>query len=292
MKSTDGTINTAGLPWGIYPDNGGTNGFPTSVTDEIKNDAELTSAVDTAMANIGSHGMSTAYIPTSDYADPNQEDGFKVYGSSVAAGDFDTENKNDIVIAHANAIINGHLEESYPRTVTELADAMAALVAAKTAAGVTSPNRYRQLYYPAIYACRLYEPTVEEGEDVDNQYKSGKWMLPAAGLLCRIYNFFYRSCGSVTYASGGRCTAANANEAPESEALMPLFANLLARIARVPQAGTPFAIPTDSNYWSVTENLSNNAWYVYFGNGYVNGYGTGKSGGGVVRPVVAFTFNL
>ena len=291
VKSTDGTINTAGLPWGIYPEAAGTNGFPTSVTDEIKNDAELTSAVDTAMANIGSHGMSTAYIPTSDYADPNQEDGFKVYGSGVAAGDFDTENKNNIVINHANAIINGHLEESYPRTITELADAMAALVAAKTAAGVTSPNRYRQLYFPATYACRLYEPTVEEGEDLDNQYKSGKWMLPAAGLLCRIYNFFYRSCGSVTYANGGRCTAANANEAPESEALMPLFANLLARIARVPQAGTPFAIPDgNSGYWSVTEGNSYTAWFVYFSNGYVS-Y-TSKCNGLVVRPVVAFTFNL
>ena len=42
----------------------------------------------------------------------------------------------------------------------------------------------------------------------------------------------------------------------------------------------------DSNYWSVTENNSNNAWNVNFSNGNVNN--NNKYNGNVVRPVAAF----
>ena len=43
----------------------------------------------------------------------------------------------------------------------------------------------------------------------------------------------------------------------------------------------------DSNYWSVTENNSNNAWNVNFGNGNVNN-NNNKYNGNSVRPVAAF----
>ena len=291
-KSTDGTLNTSGLPWGIYPEASANNGFPASVYDEIARDAELTSAVDTAMANIGTGGMTTAYIPTGGFTDDTKDDGFTEYGSNVAVGDFDTENKNAIVLAHANAIINGHLQESYPKTMTELADAIRALETEKESGGDTKSTRWRQLFYPAIYACHLYEPTVEEGEDIDEQFECGHWMLPATGLLARIYNFFYNSCNKVTLSAGGSCKAEYANENPESEAQLPLFANILARIALVQSAGSPFAMPTNSNYWSVTEYGSNGAWGVNFGNGSVTYYGGYKYNGHSVRPVAAFTFNL
>ena len=44
----------------------------------------------------------------------------------------------------------------------------------------------------------------------------------------------------------------------------------------------------DSNYWSVTGHYSSNAWYVYFGNGFVYTYTYGKCVGYSVRPVAAF----
>ena len=286
--SNDGTYNTGSHVWGLYPEAAGTNGFPTSVTDTIKADAGLTSAVDTDMANISARGMSTNYIPTGGFTDANEPDGFKKFAANTAEGDFATEEKNQIVVNHAKAIINGYLGESYPTTPTELANQMQALVAAMTAQGVTSPARYRQMYYPATFACYVYRPNVI-GE-LDEQYGRTKWMLPAEGLLCRIYNFFYNSCGRVTYASGGRCTAANANENPDSEALLPLFANLLKRIADAGAPGTPFTIPTNSAYWSVTEYYSSGAWYVLFNDGSV--YGTSKYYSNVVRPVAAFTYNL
>ena len=116
-------------------------------------------------------------------------------------------------------------------------------------------------------------------------------MLPATGLLARIYNFFYNSCNKVTLSAGGSCKAEYANENPESEAQLPLFANILARIALAQSAGSTFAMPTNSGYWSVTEGSQPGAWLVYFGNGFV-GYNYGKFTGHSVRPVAAFTFNL
>ena len=80
------------------------------------------------------------------------------------------------------------------------------------------------------------------------------------------------------------------NENPQSEALLPLFANLQKRISDVISTGNPFTMPSNSGYWSVTEYGSDYAWNVNFGSGIVyTGY---KYGGYVVRPVAAFTFTL
>lgn len=294
-KSDDATYNTSSHVWGIYPDNGGTNGFPSSVYNEIATAAGLSNAVDTAMANITTSGLTDPsnasnkdyrYVRNT-YLDAAQEDGYAVL-TGGSCNDFNVESKNEIVVNHAKAIINGYLGESYPTTPTELANAMQALVAAMTAQGVSSPARYSQLYYPAIFACYVYQPTVEG--TLNAQYARNKWMLPTCGLLTRIYNFFYNSCNRVTYDNGGRCVAANANETPDSEALLPLFANILKRVADAGVTTTPFNIPTNSNYWSVTETNSSNAWYVHFSYGNV-GYYT-KSYSFVVRPVAAFIYDI
>ncbi len=287
-KSDDSTYNTGSHVWGIYPEAAGNNGFPTAVTSEIAEDAGVSSVINTPMADIGSRGMSTAYIPTGGYWDAEEEDGFKKFASTVAEGDFATEQKNEIVVNLAKSVINGHLGESYPTTPEELANAMQALVAQKTADGVTSPARYRQLYFPASFTCYVYQPKVDGV--LDDQYKATKWMLPASGLLCRIYNFFYQSCGKETYANGGRVTADKYNFNPDSEAMLPLFANILKRIADSGASGTPFTIPTNSYYWSVTEYYSSTAWNVYFNDGNVSIYY--KCTSLVVRPVAAFTYNL
>lgn len=297
VYSTDASYNTSSMPWGIYPDEAANNGFPQTVYNEIRDAAELASAVDTEMANITSTGLTNPsdlsnknynYIRDT-YADATQDDGYAVL-TGGSCNDFSTEEKNQIVLSHANAIINGYLGESYPKTITELGNAMQALVNKMTEDGVSNPARYRQLYYPAVYACHLYEPAVGDGETLDAQYKKNKWMLPAHGLLSRIYNFYYNSCGRITYENGGRVSAENANETPESEAMLPLFANLLARVRAVTNASSPFVTPTNSVYWSVTEVGSGVAWYVGFYSGGI--WGVGKYGSCVVRPVAAFTFNL
>lgn len=295
IKSTDGTLNTAGLPWGIYPDSTEENGFTSTFYGEIATASDAFAAagnvVDTAMTNIGRTGMANAYIGSdgNDYLDASQDDGFKVFASNVAAGDFDTETKNAIIVNHAKAIIRDYLDEPLPTTPTELADAIVALEAKMAAEGVSKPTRYRQLYYPAAYATHLYQPTVEDGETLDEQYARNKWMLPASGLLCRVFNFFLQSCNGVTPEKGGVVSANYANESPDSEALLPLFANILARIAAAGVAGTPFVMPSASYCWSASE-YSSNAWYVGFYSGYVGTFG--KCYGVVVRPVAAFNWEL
>lgn len=297
--SDDETYNQGTHVWGIYPEAAANNGFPASVyndgDDSIRAKAGVADAVDTPMANITTSGLTNPtnsdnkdyrYIRDT-FLDITQDDGYAVL-TGGSCNDFAIENKNEIVINHAKSIINGYLGESYPTTQTELANAMQALVAEKTAEGDSHPARWRQLYYPAMFASYVYQPNVEG--TLNPQYRRSKWMTPTVGLLARIYNFFYNSCNRVTYDSGGRCVKENYNFEPKNEALLPLFANILKRVADAGVTTTPFNIPTNSYYWSVTEYSSNSAWYVHFNNGYV---GTNyKCYSSVVRPVAAFTYDI
>lgn len=314
LKSSDGTLNTSSLAWGIYPDASAELGFPAEwygneEEDGVKKMSGLRSVIDTAMANItysgipdGKGGKDFRYINDvkydaetdiivsagyggSRYLDSNQDDGYAV--TDGAAADFDGKVKTKIVVDHANAIINGYLGESYPNSLTELADAMQRLVAKMDADGVSNATRYRQLYFPAIYACYLYEPSVQSEEVLHEQYKTKNWFCPSLGLIARIYNFYYNSCGRVTYDEGGRVSADNANENPVSEAMLPLFANLAKRMGGMNMG---FNMPNASDHWSVTEYNSYSAWSVYFGSGYVNN--NIKAYGFVARAVAAFTFTL
>ena len=300
-KGTGDAINTASLPWGIYPDSGGTNGFPSTVTNAIQSAIGM-SAVDTPVANTTTSGIKNADGSSSDYRyirdsflDAGKDDGYADIVSTGAAARFNGKSETAQIVGHANLIIGQYLVELYPNvgdikiptTMTELADAMAALVAQNS--GATSPNRYRQMFNPAAYTAYLYQPEVSEGETLDEQYRKTNWHLPALGTLARIYNFFYNSCNRVTWENGGRISTSYADETPESEALTPLFANLLLRIRRVTNAD-PFTMPNNSSYWSSTEYNTSNAWYVSFHSGYVTYLN--KSYGIVVRPVAVFRFHL
>lgn len=302
VTSTDRTFNSASMPWGIYPDNTNANGFNSDFTSAVAEAAGLGSATDVngATDNLTTSGLSNDNGTSTDYRyirdtfldmdDTGGNGGYAVL-TEGSCSDFDTEARNERIINHAKAIISGYLGEAFPTTLTELADQFQALVAGMTADGVSSPARYRQLYYPAAYACYLYEPATGEGDVIDDQYKKNHWMLPSEGLLARIYNFFYNSCNRVTWDNGGRISVDYANENPDNEALLPLFANLQKRINAVQNAGTPFVMPTNSYYWSCTEFNSSIAWCVGFGSGLVDinyKYNTHY----VVRPVAAFTFEL
>ena len=299
VTSTDKSFNQASMPWGLYPDANNANGFSSGFTTAVAEAAEMGSATDVngSTDNLTTSGLTDPDNESSkDYRhirdtflDPDKNDGYAVL-TSGGCNDFDTVARNERIISHAQAIILKYLGESLPETVTELADQFQNLVAKMTADGVSAPNRYRQLYYPAAYACYLYEPATSEGDVIDEQYKKHRWMLPSEGLLARIYNFYYNSCGRVTYEDGGRISVDSANENPQSEALLPLFANLQKRINAVQNTSTPFTMPTNSYYWSCTELSSSFAWLVYFYSGAVYNYH--KYYSNVVRPVAAFTFEL
>ena len=301
VKSTDGTLNTETPPWGIYPDSAGTNGFPSTVTNEIASMCNISSATDTPVANTTTSGIrngsSTDYRYVRDsFLDASKDDGYAEIVSTGCAARFDGKTETAQIIGHARTIIEKYLQEKYPNngaikiptTTEELGDALNAIVAENASA--TSPNRYRQMFYPAAFDAFLYQPEVAEGEELHEQYRRTNWHLPAEGTLCRIYNFFYNSCNRVTYENGGRINVNYADFAPESEALTPLFANLLKKIREVTNTDQ-FTMPTNSYYWSSTGYSTNSAWGVGFNSGYV-GSNSKYLTNNVVRPVAVFRFHL
>ena len=303
VVSSDGTLDTSSPQWGVYPDNAGTNGFPASVYNEMAQMSGVDSVIDTPVANTTSTGIPNAAGTSTNYSyvdgsflDASKDDGYAEIAATGSAARFDGKSENDLIVGLAKTVIERYLMEKYPNnpdikiptTMTELADAMLALQAENASA--SSPTRYRQMFFPAAFSAYLYQPEVAEGEELDAQYRKNNWHLPAEGSLCRIYNFFLNSCNRVTYANGGRISEEYADEAPESEALTPLFANLLKRIRRVTTTN-PFTMPNNSYYWSSTEYSTTFAWGVYFGNGIVGGnykYYTYL----VVRPVAVFRYHL
>ena len=52
---------------GVYPDSGGTNGFPSTVTDEMKTMCGVDSVTDTPVPNTTSSGIPNAAGTSSDY---------------------------------------------------------------------------------------------------------------------------------------------------------------------------------------------------------------------------------
>lgn len=119
-------------------------------------------------------------------------------------------------------------------------------------------TKYAQFYYPAASYAHAYEPTIlRSGEILSERFKAGKWALPSAGDLARLY--WYHSKG---YNGGDH-----------------------AIFSEVYQAGL-FAAFAATNFWSSLECNSTYAWYVGFGSGRFD-YGY-KSSSFIVRAVAAF----
>ncbi len=285
----DGATTLSSWPWGLYPDNASTNGFPTEIREAIESATGLSSAADTAMSNITVSGLSEttdpegnpakSYINEDNYIDDNQESGFANIEPNGSISDFSGKEKTDIIIEHCNKILLNYLDAPLPETQEEVLQAMKELVAANADA-----KKYYQFYYPAAYMCRLYEP---KAEIVHEQYKKGNWYLPANGENARMYNFHNVSRGFKTNTAPSMDYA---NEHPSNEARTPIYANLLRRVANVNVGAKPFVMHSSTWYWSSTEYNSNGAWYVSFSSGYTGTYN--KYYSSRVRPVAAFTFKL
>ena len=289
IRNAAGTLDTSTPPWGVFPNESGSSGFPATLYNEIASQSGL--------------GSITS-VPINDKSNT----------------DGDTEGDNIIIMNIANKIIEGWLatmwantdlgdyegNDAYttnvrtllewaerkagqtPATMWELADMMLAVMYKMSLDGATTPSRYYQLFFPATYSCHLYQPTVNNGDVLNEQYARGNWKLPAIGLLRQIYQFYHASRNKT---NGGTPSASYANE---DESLTnenyPLFSNLLKRLADDGMT-SDLNMPTNSSYWSCTEGISTGAWGVYF---YSGGVGvTSKCNTGiVVRPVAAFTFEL
>lgn len=301
--SDDKTINSSSIPWGIYPVE--TNNpdllkytVGQDVLDEIGTAVGVGDICDIAyLPNGYTRGLyntnedgelkEDGRITTESYQDTTTEDGYKVLDPKSRLNEFDGKSNTDAIVRWANNVISLYLDESYPKTLQELSNRMAALVKKKTDEGDTYPNNWRQLYYPAAYGCHLYEPSVSGTATLNEQYKKGNWYLPSEGELARVYNFFGNSRG---WKNNTNASIDYANEQPESEATTPIFANLLKR-AKDKSAVCPVVMMYQSAYyWASTEYSRYYVWNVSFNGGDTNGYG--KFNSLIVRAAVAFTFSL
>ena len=293
VTSTDKLYSSSSLPWGLFPDSANSSGFSSDIGSEINAATGLADSFDTALPNIARSGIvsptdssNTNHNNIGDtFIDDSTEDGYAVFASGTAAADLNSDGNTGEIVEHANKIINLYLGESLPTSLTELADAMQRLVRKMEEAGASNATRYRQMYYPMAYACKLYEPEVKG--TLADCYKKGKWSAPSAGTLFRIYNFFYNSCGRVTYDKGGRIDTIYANDTPTTEARTPLFANVLKRMGG---SSPKFTMPSSSFYWSSTESNRTVAWGVYFSSGGV--HNNTKNNQNVTRAVAAFTYDV
>lgn len=213
FKSESGFINAGSSVWGLYPSSD-TNGHG-SIQGEISAATGISSIFDLpGIVNITTRGLTGGpnndYQTIGNYLDINEDDGFKDYSeASGCVVDWQGKQKTQAIVRHANQIINAYLlsdgNESVgiyftdddgnehqlsgiPTTVKELANAMEILHKANN-----NLTKYQQFLYPAGYGCYLYQPTVKEGEQLDPQYASGNWYLPACGELYRQYSFFAKS---------------------------------------------------------------------------------------------------
>ena len=176
-----------------------------------------------------------------------------------------------------------------PRSTTELGDMMLALNYLENAFGATNPQRFYMLFYPAGYACQLYVPETKDGETLNVQYGRGHWLLPACGMLYKIYQFYHASRNKVNNSTPNK---AYANEDQSlADANYPLMANILNRLNEAGVNTTYYPMWNNSYFWSCSEYNAAYAWPVGFQNGTVN-YPDNKCNSSVVWAVSAFTYAL
>lgn len=270
---------STGIQWGLYPEaSNGTNGFPTITLE----DTPGYNCFDIPTITNITTGISTNYITEATFRDEllGDEDGFKVFDAASAPGDMGFQEvrsalggykEGDVIsksllktlqiIQHRNIILNDTAVDlpipyaTDQRTELEHLNELMNNVVADNG----SQAKFRQYYYPAASLCHAYQPQIKTDEVLSPLFLAGKWALPTAGDLCRLY--WYHSRGYSDIQKEG------------------------AIFARAGLDGI-FSAFGGAYYWSATEYSQTGAWGVYFSNGGV--YINSKCNSYRVRAVVAF----
>lgn len=331
QMSDTATPVTTSMSWGLYNDTtGGANGFTAAEMQEVLNlinertGKSYTSMFDVAdITQFTGHGLPTNYA-YADYiqalmttGEDSEYGGYKkqytpgVAAVNTAIGDWNGREHTEAVVRWADTIIQTWVNEPKkadgggglgiamdpPRNLQELADYMYDVLYKQAGGGTKA--KYYQFAYPAAYACHLYQPTVNRGE-VDEQLKQGRWYLPSAGELIRLYHHYNISRNNPMTTTN---TATNSNTPNKDyadydkeqgfegvDAWNPIFAKMYERIAEAGGNQGIFANLSASGHWSSSESNALLAWYVYFNSSYVNS--NGKYNSFSVRPVAAYIFSL
>ena len=120
--------------------------------------------------------------------------------------------------------------------------------------------KYQQFYYPPASQCNAYEPSVKAEEPLDERFKAGKWFLPSAGELVRLY--WWHSHNKL-----------------QEEVTNGIFAKHIAEGV--------FTALTANLHWSSTEYNTTYTWGINFSSGFFT-YSTKSSTSPPVIAVCAF----
>ncbi len=322
ITDSDAGNTFSSLVWGIYPAND-TNGISDTERQAIADALGITKANVSDIEDIvncttsglkNSAGTSTSDTSIRDYNayDDTTTDGFPVWEGNVGANRWNGKKDTASIVTHAKNVLTKYVaagllvdssgndiyhylpagrDHVVPKTLAELADLYVAL------AKVGGADRWRQLCFPAAFACTLYEPTVNKKaiDGLSPWYARGQWYLPGGGDTVRLYTFFRNSRG-LTPQDTGTPTADYSDEDNTSrpqeptDARRPFYANLMKR-AKSSGLQCPVNNPVQGGRWTATEYNSSNAWGSNFGYGYF-GPNYHKNGSMSVRPVAAFPFIL
>lgn len=201
----------AGIQWGLFKDpSNGEYGFSSI---DI-NDSPTYAVFDTPLPNISSSGIS-GDISDATIRDPNTDDGFKVFDTSVALGDVgfmrlavDFSYKGQtwrtgelisrslyntlVLMNHRDKICRDSRVNLLLPSATSSMTEMDSLVSLLEDIVQKNGNKakYKQYYYPAASMCHAYEPSVNSGLTLNEKFKAGNWALPALGTLAR-FSWYY-----------------------------------------------------------------------------------------------------
>ena len=300
ITSSDGGSTWTQHQWGLYPDNfssvetdieeaaGVVDAFDIAELADITTRWNGSQVVDGVVRESGTYnGVRYEDLNKTTYLDSTQPDGYKVIKAGAATADYNGKSNTEKIVAHAKKIVSGYLGKTWPSTLTELGDALAAIMSENSSA--SAPRYYCQFYYPAAWSCALYEPS-----GAADCYKSGQWYLPGCGELCRIANYCRQGV-----------TADTANFEAENEATTPIFANAASKAGKtlVPvwngKAGTGYYTSTEYNreyVWQIGEAGDSTPTYQIGSFGWLIGTKNGERFSNYsryyARPCCSVTFNL
>lgn len=264
--------------WGLRKGNN-----DTSFTEIALQDTPGYSVFDiTSLKNLNVPGLSSNVITAETYRDETSAgdaDGFKILKADTAFSEIGFETlvanlgqypegtklpyghiKTLRIIAHRNTILtDSAVNLQLPQQVGTTSPYQNLLqLMREVVADNGSLEKYCQFYYPAASLCNCYEPEVMKGETLSEKFKTGKWFLPSAGELARIY--WYSHQGKVSGATDA------------------IFVKAI---------GEGIMMAMDGGwYHSSTECSPDNDWGVEFGSGMIQF--AGKDGFCRVRPIAAF----
>lgn len=292
LRSKDSFISGNSHQWGVYPGNG-TYQLPNAFLDEVSaasNNVTFVNFASGGAADTASKAHTTAAIDIANKV-------IKGYLANMWANTDLSQYQAGASTSEYSAMQRAKqwaALQHLPQNTEELADMMEALQVKNRIDGNSQPQRYIQLFYPIIHLAYLFEPSLNNNNEVlHHSYRSGNWFMPAAGVMRTIWQMYHASRGKNANNSVSSQYANEDNTV--TDANYPAWANI---IKRMEDAGVYTSIieiltSTLGYVWTSSEHSNVIARAINISNGTQDtGSINYKSAVRSCRPITTFTFML